>query len=151
MVVLGEEGTINTAVTKEIPLQNGVRSPETYFGSARNNQQAKLLFPEGGWSITSEFSQNTSANASIVYTYTAKEVFFVAETGTETIVEVFLDGKPLGSEAGMDIIKTADGKNVLKIKEARLYKIIQSDKTETHKLELRIQKPGVKAFTFTFG
>ena len=63
---------------------------------------------------------------------------------------MFLDGKPLGSEAGMDIIKTADGKNVLKIKEARLYKIIQSDKTETHKLELRIQKPGFKAFTFTF-
>ena len=54
-------------------------------------------------------------------------------------------------EAGADIIKTSDGKSVLKIKEARLYKVIQGDKSETHKLELRIQKPGLKAFTFTFG
>ena len=151
MVVLGEDGTINTAVTKEIPLQNEAKSPETYFGSARNNQQAKLLFPRESWGITPEFAQNTSANASIVYTYTAKDVFFVAEADIETIVEVFLDGKPLGSEAGTDIIKTSDGKSILKIKGARLYKIIQGDKSETHKLELRIQKPGLKAFTFTFG
>jgi thiol-disulfide isomerase/thioredoxin len=151
MVVLGEDGTINTAVTKEIPLQNGAKSPETYFGSARNDQQKNLLFPNDGWQVTSEFAQNTSANANIMYTYTAKDVFFVAEADTETIVEVLLDGKPLGSLAGADIIKTSDGKSILKIKEARLYKVIQGDKSETHKLELRVQKPGLKAFTFTFG
>src|SRR3989344_5789719 len=151
MVVLGENRTINTAVTKEIPLQNGAKSPETYFGSTRNSQQAKLLFPERSWGITPEFAQNNSANVSIVYTYTAKDVFFVAESDTETVVEVLRDGSPLGEEAGADIMKTSDGKSILKIKEARLYKIIQGDKSETHKLELRIQKPGLKAFTFTFG
>ncbi len=151
MAVLGESGTINTAVTKEIPTQNGAKSPETYFGSARNDQQANLLFPNESWNITPEFAQNNSANASIVYTYTAKDVFFVAEAGIETVVEVLLDGKPLEAGAGADIIKTSDGKSVVKIKEARLYKIIQGDKSETHKLEMRIQKPGLKAFTFTFG
>lgn len=151
MIVLGEDGTISTTVTKEIPLQNGAKSPETYFGSARSNQQKNLLFPNDSWQITSEFAQNNSANASIVYTYTAKDVFFVAEADTEVVVEVLRDGRPLGSEAGTDIIKTSDGKSVLRIKEARLYKVIQGDKSETHKLELRIQKPGLKAFTLTFG
>src|SRR3989338_6102297 len=151
MIVLGESGTISQPLTKEIPLQNGAKSPETYFGSARNDQQKNLLFPNDSWQITSEFAQNNSANASIVYTYTAKDVFFVAEADTEVVIEVLRDGRPLGSEAGVDIIKTSDGKSVLKIKEARLYKIIQSKQSETHTLELRIQKPGLKAFTFTFG
>ncbi len=151
MTVLGENGTIDQSVTKEIPIQNGAKSPETYFGSARNNQQASLLSPSDSWSITPEFAQNSAPNASIVYTYTAKEVFFIAEAGTETIVEILLDGKPLGSEAGADIVKASDGKTVVKIKEARLYKIIQGNKPETHTLKFIIQKSGLKAFTFTFG
>ncbi len=159
MVVLGESGfdglttngIINTTVTKEIPIQNGAKSPETYFGSARNNQQANLLFPSDSWSIAPEFAQNTSADANIVYTYTAKNVFFVAEAGTETIVEVLRDDKPLGPEAGTDMIKTSDGKSIVKIKEARLYNIIQGDKSETHTVKFMIQKSGLKAFTFTFG
>ncbi|MBI2099994.1 MAG: hypothetical protein HYT48_01490, partial [Candidatus Vogelbacteria bacterium] len=148
---MGESGTINTVVTREIPVQNGAKSPETYFGSARNDQQANLLFPSDGWSITPEFAQNTSANANIVYTYTAKDVFFVAEAGTETIVEVLVDGQPIGSLAGADIAKTSDGKTIVKIKEARLYKIIQGEKSETHTIKFIIQKSGLKAFTFTFG
>ena len=153
LAVLGESGAISQPLTKEISVQNGAKSPETYFGSARNDQQKNLLFPNDSWDITPEFAQNNSANASIVYTYTAKDVFFVAEAaGTDTVViEVLLDGKPLGSEAGEDILKTFDGKSILKIREARLYKVIQGDQSETHTLELRIQEPGLKAFTFTFG
>jgi len=151
LAVLGENGIINQSVTKEIPIQDGAKSSETYFGSARNDQQANLLFPGDGWSITPEFAQNLFANASIVYTYTAKDVFFVAEAGTETIVEVLLDGKPLDSEAGADIVKTSDGNTVVKIKEARLYKIIQGNQSETHTLKFIIQKSGLRAFTFTFG
>src|SRR3989344_3047271 len=151
IVVLGESGTINQSVTKEIPVQGGPRSPETYFGSARSDQQTNLLFPNESWNITPEFAQNSSPNASIVYTYTAKDVFFVAEAGTENVVEVLLDGKPLGTEMGADIVKTPDGKTIVKIKEARLYKIIQGSKSETHTLKFIIQKSGLKAFTFTFG
>ncbi len=151
MAILGESGTINQAVTKEVPVQGGPKSPETYFGSARNDQQANFLLPNGSWNIMPEFAQNSSPNASIVYTYTAKDVFFVAEADTETVVEVFVDGKPLGKEAGADIVKTFDGKTIVKIKEARLYKIIQGNKSETHTLKFIIQKSGLKAFTFTFG
>ena len=150
-VVFGENKAISPPLTQEISIQSGAKSPETYFGSARNNQQKNFLFPNDNWDITAEFARNDSANAIIVYTYTAKDVFFVAEADTEIIVEVLRDDKPLGLEAGMDIIKTSDGKSVLKIRKARLYKIIQSTQSETHTLELRIQKPGLKAFTFTFG
>ncbi len=151
VAVLGGDGTIQQTLTKEIPVQGGSRSPETYFGSARNDQQKNLLFPNESWIIAPEFAQNTIANAGIVYAYTAKDVFFVAEADTETIVEVSLDGKPLGNEAGGDITKTSDGKTIVKIKEARLYKIIQGNKSETHTLKFIIQKAGLKAFTFTFG
>jgi len=151
MAVLGESGTISQSLTKEISIQSGAKSPETYFGSARNDKQKNLLLPKDSWDITSEFAQNNSANASIVYKYTAKDVFFVAEADTETVVEVLLDGKPLGSEAGADIIKTSDGKTIVRIQEARLYKIIQDEKSETHTIKFIIQKSGLRAFTFTFG
>ena len=151
MAVLGESGVISQPLTKEIFVQNGARSPETYFGSARNNQQKNLLFPNDSWDITPEFAQSLSPNANIVYMYTAKDVFFVAEAGTETIVDVLLDEKPLGPEAGEDIVRTSDGKTVVKIKEARLYKIIQGEKSETHTLKFIIQKSGLKAVEFTCG
>ncbi len=181
MAVLGEsgfdglttDGKINQSVTKEMPVQGGSKSPETYFGASRNQQlfgngipgvagdQKNLIIPaklnlnalylSGDWNIANEFAQNTSSNASIVYKYSAKDVFFVSQSDMEAVVEVLRDGKPLGSEAGADIVKTADGKTVVKIKEARLYKIIQDNQSETHTLEFRIPKPGLKAFTFTFG
>ncbi len=75
----------------------------------------------------------------------------VAESNEESIVEVLLDGKPLGTAAGADIVKTADGKTVVKIKEARLYKIVQGKQSETHTLKFIIPNPGLKAFAFTFG
>ncbi len=151
MAVLGESEKIDQTVTKEIPVQGGPRSPETYFGSARNNQQKNILFPNDGWNITAEFAQNVSSDARIVYQYTAKDVFFVAESDTEAVVEVLIDGKPLGPEAVSDIVKSALGSSILKIKEARLYKVIEGNQSETHTLELKIKKPGLKAFTFTFG
>lgn len=151
IAVLGESGTIDQTATKEIPTHGGTRSPEIYFGSARNNEQNNFLSPNDSWNITPEFAQNSSPNASIVYTYKAKDVFFVAEASTATIVEVFLDGKPLSEGAGADIVKTPDGQTILEIKEARLYKVVEDTKSETHTLKLIIQKPGLKAFTFTFG
>lgn len=151
MTILDERGVIDDPVTEEIAVQSGARSPETYFGSAREPSQKSFLFPSDGWNITPEFAQNNSSDASIVYQYTAKDVFFVGSADAEVVVEVLLDGKPLESEAGADIVKDSNGKTLVKIKEARLYKIIQNSESKTHTLEFKILKPGLKAFTFTFG
>ena len=169
---LAEIGTISEPLTKETSLQNFSESPETYFGASRNEflgngnkgflglqenliipsrVDSNILYLSGDWNIESEFAKNTSAPAGITYTYRAKDVFFVAEAENEVIVEVLLDGKPISIGAGEDIIKTTDGKTIIKVKEARLYKIIQGTKSEAHNLEFIIQKPGLKAFTFTFG
>jgi hypothetical protein len=147
-------------------------SPETYFGASRNQNfengkpfsvgkqngltipsqiYANKLYLSGDWDISEEFARNDSPNAGIVYKYTAKDVFFVAKAEVEIIVEVILDGKPADIGAGADVIKTSDGKTSLKIKEARLYKIISGIKSEEHTLELKIQKSSLEAFTFTFG
>ncbi|MEK9209161.1 MAG: hypothetical protein AAB910_03745 [Patescibacteria group bacterium] len=172
MAILGEDGTIDKAITKEIPVQGGPKSPETYFGATRNQffgngtrgvvgDQKSLIAPakinpdtlylSGDWNIANESAQNGSPNAGIVYKYNAKDVFFVSQADNEIVVEVLRDGEPLGSEAGADIVKNSDGKTFVKIKEARLYKIIQGDRSEAHIIEFRILKPGLEAFTFTFG
>lgn len=49
------------------------------------------------------------------------------------------------------MVKKSDRKTVVKIKEARLYKIIQGNNPETHTLKFIIKNKGLKAFTFTFG
>lgn len=172
MYVLGESGAVNQTLTKETPIQNSIISPETYFGASRNTffgngkpyligEQKGLSIPSqinlnnfylsGDWNIIGEFIQNSSANASILYKYHAKDVFFVAEANDETDVEILSDGKPLEFNLGADVVKTSDGKTMVKIKEARLYKIIQGNETQTHMLEFKIQRSGLKAFTFTFG
>ena len=172
MAILGEDGTIDKAITKEIPVQGGPKSPETYFGATSNQffgngtrgvvgDQKSLIAPakinpdtlylSGDCNIANESAQNGSPNAGIEYKYNAKDVFFVSQADNEIVVEVLRDGEPLGSEAGADIVKNSDGKTFVKIKEARLYKIIQGDRSEAHIIEFRILKPGLEAFTFTFG
>lgn len=172
MAVLGENGVIGQTVEKETLVRQYQVSPETYFGSLRNEllgnaskgvlgNQKGLVFPDqikentlylsGDWNIEEELAQNSSFNAGILYKYVAKDVFFVAKSDNEVVVELLYDNKPLGSDAGEDVKRTADGKTIINIKEAGLYKIIQSNKPETHTLKLIIQKPGLKAFTFTFG
>ncbi len=172
MAVLGQDLTIEQPLTKETPVLSGKISPETYFGASRNQllanaspgavgEQNNLTIPtqiktdklylSGNWNIASEFAQNNSINAGIAYKYNAKDVFFVSEADVQTIVEVTVDGKPLSKNIGADVVKTSDSKTIVKIKEARLYKIIEGNQTETHILELKIQQPSLKAFTFTFG
>lgn len=171
MKVLGKNETIDQPLTKESSVDTQAQSPETYFGASRNNlfsngesgitgNQTSLRIPSqinpnklylsGDWNIDDEFAQNNSEKASIVYQYNAKDVFFVAEADSNVIVEVLLDGKLVTEHKGEDI-NVADGKTFVEIKGARLYKVIQGNQAEIHTLELRIQKPGLKAFTFTFG
>jgi len=172
MLVLNKGGNIEESLTKDNSVRIGHSSPETYFGSDRNDlfingksnitgKQNNLQIPSqinlnslylgGDWDIQEEFAENKSQDASIVYRYEAQSVFFVAKADSEITIEVFIDGKPLGKEMGEDIVKTFDGKTILKIKEPRLYKIIQHNQSEGHILEMKIMNPGLQAFTFTFG
>ncbi len=173
-VVLGlpTTGIAQPLTTDVSQTPSGPMSPETYFGSARNEffgngmqslagLQAGLVIPQtinpdtfylsGDWNFFDQYAQNKSANAQIEYQYTATNVFFVAGANTDTTVEILRDGKPLGVEKGSDVVTTTDGKTVVHIKDNRLYNIIQDSSTGTHTLQFIIETPGLQAYTFTFG
>lgn len=142
-----------------------VSSPETYFGSARNQylgngkpQVAGLqtlavpgsllpnvLYLGGTWNFTDQYA-GTTGNNSVVFTYDAKNVYFVASAENATPVTVMLDGKPVSVGAGADV-----SSGIVTVKDNRLYTIVQGQDYGEHMLELDIARPGLRAYTFTFG
>ena len=134
---------------------NKVSSPETYFGSTRNeylangnkftvgdqtltipgNTEANKLYLGGTWSFSSESSSN-AGGGSIIFKYQAKNVYLVASSSLGANVEVYVDGKLT---------------NTVFIKENKLYDIVKGTDYSAHTLELKIKSPGIDAYTFTFG
>ncbi len=133
-----------------------VGSPETYFGSGRNeylgNGQAGVpgsqnmqlpqspnlnaLYLGGSWNFSEQFAENSSAGAEVEYKYNSKNVYFVASSNTGAKVEIFVDDKPAGT---------------IDIKDHKLYQLVNGKDYGQHVLRLKIDDPGLDAFTFTFG
>lgn len=150
-----------------VPDMNKVGSPETYFGSARNEYLGNgapgisglqtlilpgstilnTLYLSGMWQFSPEFAENKAAGAKIVYKYKAKEVYFVASSIAGATVKILVDGKPVGSSAGADV--STDG--TMKVKDNRLYKIIKGTDYDEHTLEIDVGSGMLQAYTFTFG
>jgi len=132
-----------------------VKSPEVYFGSARNEYLANgtagrtgeqtLLVPSsisfnklylsGIWNITSEYAENKEM-ASIVFGYEAKNVYITAGGAEGVEVEIYKD----------DVFVKK-----ITIKNETLYTLIQDADYGKHVLRIVIPKAGLQAFTFTFG
>lgn len=144
--------------------KNTARSPETYFGSLRNERLANgasgsgtrtfslpktfvpnALYLGGTWNITPEYAESVS-DASVLYTYDAKEVYIVADADTAIEIEVLQDGKPVGISGGADVTN-----GTVMMKESRLYKLIRNTESGEHTLELRIKDKGLSLYAFTFG
>jgi thiol-disulfide isomerase/thioredoxin len=166
--------TVNVAASA---LTN-LASPETYFGSARNeflaNGTAGLngtqvlvapqvielnkLYLSGSWNFSDQFASNNDVGAKIIYRYHANKVFLVASASEgANNVEVLQDGKPVSTGGGGDVHN-----GVLTVKASGLYNVINNNAScavgvacpvgsEDHTLELIIDSPGLQAFTFTFG
>ena len=173
MAVLNVDGNLAKNLEK-IPVVSEskevrVGSPETYFGAFRNEYlgngtkksvgmqsfvapaEAKIntLYLVGDWDIQNEFAENKSKAAKIIFRYQSKEVYFVASSDAGATIKILRDGKPLSAEAGADIQK--DGSSTAFIKNDQLYKLIQDSSYGEHTLEIIIENPGLRAFTFTFG
>lgn len=133
-----------------------IKSEETYFGAARNsllgsgiaglsglqtmpaprNMKANVLYLTGQWDFQAEYAENKSAGAVITYRYNAKNVYLVASSPAGVRLKVLLDGKPLGT---------------VFVKDDRLYKLVEGSDYGEHTLEITIESPGLRAYTFTFG
>lgn len=162
------------SVDKEISKPEGiasidfskVRSPEIYFGALRNTYlgngksgatgiqtlgeptgiKTNILYLAGDWDFQGEFAENKNTNAKIIFRYQAKDVYLVATAEEGVTMQILRDGKPLGNEAGRDVL---NGR--VTIKEDRLYKLIEDSDYGEHTLEIIIENPGLRAFAFTFG
>jgi len=132
-----------------------VKSPETYFGSARNEYLANgqrqtsgtqtlstpkktspnLLYLGGTWNFESEYAEN-SGPAEITFGYHAKNIYMAAGSPSGVEVSIYRDGTFL--------------KKIM-IKDEQLYPLIEGADYEDHTIMIKIPAPGLKAFTFTFG
>lgn len=157
MSVLGEAGTINQSITKEVPTTGGPRSPETYFGALRNQLfgngaagvsgdqkgltiptkiNSNILYLSSDWNIADEFAENKSSEAKIIFRYQAKDVYFVAGSESDIKIKIIKDGKLMDEQT---------------VNQHKLYHLIQDSEPGEHTLEIIIESPGLRAYTFTFG
>lgn len=174
MAVLGE---VN-GIAKDIVKPEGAsdidatqpRSPEIYFGAGRNTYlgngvsgakgtqklsepagiKTNILYLAGDWDFRDEFTENKSFGAKIIFRYQGKDVYMVASAENPVAIRILRDGKHLGAEVGGDIL-TREGISRATIQEDRLYKLIQDTEYGEHTIEIVIENPGLKVFTFTFG
>ncbi|MDB5188662.1 MAG: thiol-disulfide isomerase [Candidatus Nomurabacteria bacterium] len=155
---------------KAIPLDNnGVQSPETYFGAARNqylangtqgtvgNQtltpnlgntsQINALYLDGTWNFQNQYAETVSPTAGITYHYSAKHVYMVASAKNPVKLKITIDGQLPGINAGADV--NADGSSTIQAN--RLYDLIDGTDYGSHTLHIEVQGAGLDAYTFTFG
>ena len=142
-------------------------TPETYLGAARAagwlpgkpiagthtyDTPARPL-PEsrfalaGRWHVDAEAAEAVS-DATLHANVVGKGVFLVLSSrgGTPRQLRVELDGRPIrAADAGPDV---HDGQ--VTVRRQRLYRLVQLDKTERHRLTLRFA-PGISGYAFTFG
>ena len=161
--------SVDTLVEREEFQHTSFRTPELYFGyelakgrnqlgNAQGFQPEKIVsytlpdnidlhkfYLSGDWYNFKDGMRLESDSGSIKLLFHAKQVNIV--TSGESQIEVLLDGKQIPEKyVGNDM----QGK-ILQTKEPALYNIINSNKSSTHELELRISNQGFEVFTFTFG
>lgn len=156
---MGMEDKISTTTTKPSSVESvdtsKVKSPETYFGSARNQYLANgtagrageqtltipstitsnKLYLAGTWNMTPEYAESKSSG-SIVFNYEAKNVYITAGSPDGVEVEIYKD----------DVFVKK-----VTIKDETLYSLIQDADYGKHTLKIVVPKGGLQAFTFTFG
>ena len=168
--VLGESSldiSGDSVVSTITPTKVSSLSPETYFGSLRNEYLANgpvnktgeqfyvlpktyelnRLYLGGSWNIQGEYGKSITTDSVVVYKYNAKEVYIVAQASKDVVVEVRQDGKLVNESKGEDV----DSSGKLKVRESRLYKLINNNEAGEHTLELKINGSDLEFFAFTFG
>ncbi len=133
-----------------------VGSPETYFGSRRNenfgsgssgttgrqtftsppSSAQNTLYLSGDWDIQPEYAEAKASGDRIVFRFNAKNVYLVASAPTETTLRINIDGKEV---------------RTLSVRAEDLYRIVELPDYGEHTLEIIVDGVGVRAFAFTFG
>ncbi len=137
---------VTAFVTSPQPTYAGI-TPETYLGADRDVPGTYAL--TGDWRVEGEYVETGSAGAELVLPFTAGEVNLVADPGPEgpAAVRVLLDGKPAGDARGADV--DPDGTAV--VDRAAMIRLVDGATPGEHRLTLRAERSGLRAYVFTFG
>jgi cytochrome c biogenesis protein CcdA/thiol-disulfide isomerase/thioredoxin len=163
-----------TGVTVEPPISNQeyqiyARTPETYLGYARSvglsspervtkDKDATYSIPTvlpansfalgGTWHI-SEDTAMPGINASLVYSFNAKNVYLVMRPhtpGAVSKVKITLDDASVGTSGGKDIVN-----GIVTVDSDRLYDLIDLATPGAHVVKLEFLDDNIEVYAFTFG
>ncbi|HUO56007.1 MAG TPA: cytochrome c biogenesis protein DipZ [Candidatus Paceibacterota bacterium] len=165
---LGTAPVSTSTVNMPTPDLSAVQSPETYFGSNRNeylgngtpdvqgvqtftlpdSPEPNTLYLGGSWNIMPEYAEGGSGD-SIEFEYSAHDVYMVATNMSADVkIKVLRDGKPVGSFAGTDVESSTSEAT---INADRLYKLIHDPTPGVHTITIEVESGTLDAYTFTFG
>jgi thiol-disulfide isomerase/thioredoxin len=123
-------------------------APHDYAGKEVGLNQWKLT---GNWTVGAERAHLNSADGSIVYRFSARDLHLVLGPRIDkkpVRFQVRIDGRAPGPDRGSDV--DANGNGV--IGETRLYQLVrQTGAVKEHLFEIRFLDAGASAFAFTFG
>ncbi|MEX2556566.1 MAG: redoxin domain-containing protein [Actinomycetota bacterium] len=107
-----------------------------------------IFFVEGKWRATEEYLEAAEDGARVLLPLFAKDVFFVAASGTggAVSVQLMLNGKPVPAAALGDDAS----KGVVHVSRSDLYSLLRLSESNMVVLTLEAAK-GFRLYTFTFG
>ena len=136
-----------------------VKSPETYLGSARSENQVppgtRLRLNqwtlEGDWTVQRQPAVLNKSDGRITYRFHARDLNLVmgpTAEGKPVRFRVLIDGRIPGVAHGTDLDEQGNGT----VAEARMYQLIrQPGRVADRQFEIQFLDPGVEVFVFTFG
>ncbi len=143
------------------PANSGsLNSPETYLGRLRGERRSDppaeaLALNEwaltGEWSVGDEAAVLDAAPGSIAYRFEGRDVNLVLappSSGDPVGFTVLVDGRPPADAHGLDADESGEGT----LSEPRMYQLVrQRGRIRQRTFEIRFDRPGVRAYVFTFG
>ncbi len=123
--------------------------PRTYSAPPRPRLGQWAL--SGTWTVRGDHAAAQNAGARLTCRFQARDLHLVAtppESGAEVPIRVLLDGRPPGSDHGVDVDSSGHGT----ITEPRLYQLVRRQgAVDGSTLEVDFRRAGVGVYAVTFG
>ncbi|MGH8145284.1 MAG: redoxin family protein [Rhodanobacteraceae bacterium] len=133
-----------------------IGSPEMYFGSDRvrnlanpaenpqrvSSYRTPASLPlnqfalQGRWRLTGKYAELSGPHGEIHLHFHSGKVYMVASSESPVTLSISVDGKP---------------QPPVTVQASKMYTLFDSNDYRDHTIVIRIPKPGLHAFTFTFG
>ncbi|RKN48600.1 redoxin family protein [Micromonospora endolithica] len=123
-------------------------TPETYLGADRGRPGSFGV--TGDWRSAGEYVELVAGGGELALPFEAGEVNLVLDPGPAGLaaVRVLLDGEPIGDARGADV--HPDG--VALFDRPAMFRLVAgASRTDRHLLTLVADRPGLRAYVFTFG